>query len=117
MLQKALICLIGFLIFFFFLGLGRQLYSAMQSSKRLDAAADVFTKTQKKNLELKKKLAQSQSTAFIEEQARDKLNLARDGETVVVIPQEEIDRVVASYQTEPVVVVPNWKKWLALIFH
>jgi cell division protein FtsB len=117
MLRKAVIFAIVFLIFFFLMGIGRQVYNALGSAKRMDAAADNFAALQKKNQELKKQLAQSQSSTFIEEQARDKLNMARDGETVVIIAPEEVERIMRLYNPPQEPQIPNWQRWYNLIFH
>ncbi len=72
----------------------------------------------KKNQKLSLQLSQVRSQEFIEQQARDKLNLAKPQETVVVVPPDLVSRVatysgVISGQKEE---EPNWKKWVKLFF-
>ena len=71
---------------------------------------------EKENEQLQKKITKTQSDEFIEKQIRDKLGLVKEGEIVVVLPDEEILRGFA-----PKIVVeqdslpdPNWKRWLKL---
>ena len=100
-----------------FYGLGRQLFSSLRGSRRLEMETEDLVKLQKKNLELKSKLAEVGSLRFIETQIRDKLNLSREGETVIIIPQEEIDKVLALEKKEEEVKIPNWQGWLRLLWH
>ena len=67
--------------------------------------------------ELEEMLARVQSDLYKEQQARDKLNLARDGERIVILPDEEVlkrlsPRVIKKEQY--ILPDPNWKKWLDL---
>jgi len=71
---------------------------------------------EKENERLQKKITETQSDEFIEKQIRDKLGLVKEGEIVVVLPDEEILRSLA-----PKIEVeqdslpdPNWKRWLKL---
>lgn len=71
---------------------------------------------EKENERLQKKITETQSDEFIEKQIRDKLGLVKEGEMVVVLPDEEILRSLA-----PKIEVeqdslpdPNWKRWLKL---
>lgn len=98
-------------------GLGKQIYEALQAGKRLDQEVEAVVKLQQKNAELKKKLTESESLAFIEEQARNKLQFARLGESVIIIPQEVIDRIIEAEKPVHVVQVPNWQGWLKLFWH
>jgi cell division protein FtsB len=94
----------------------RQIYDALEVGKRVDLEIEDLGKLQKQNLELKKKLAQMETVGFLEQQARDKLNMAREGETVFIIPQEVLDQVLKVEKVEKVV-EPNWKGWLRLFWH
>lgn len=73
----------------------------------------------KKNQELSEQLAQVRSQEFVEEQARNKLNLARPNETVVVVPKDLVGQI-ATYsgqiKGENKPGIPNWKQWWNLFF-
>lgn len=74
---------------------------------------DALQELQEKNQELQKKLQLVQSPEFIEQEAREKLNLAKPGETVILIeqtPKETKDGQLPHLQ------VSNWKKWWNIFF-
>jgi|GEM_PF-2516487 len=48
-----------------------------------------------------------QGNAYIERIARDKLGLVKDGETIVLIGQQEADVTQKSTDTD----TPNWRQW------
>ncbi|KKQ65665.1 MAG: hypothetical protein US86_C0009G0033 [Candidatus Daviesbacteria bacterium GW2011_GWA2_38_24] len=97
-------------------GIVRQIYDALQSSKRLDAAADNFSKLQEENVRLKKRLTEVQEADFIEQQARNELNMVLPNETVVIIPEEELEKTVNLYKKVEPPKVPNYLKWLKLLW-
>lgn len=66
---------------------------------------------------LKDKLAEVQKYDFIEQTARDKLNLSQAGETVMVIPPEEVDKIIQEDQPTVVVKKSNWQGWIDLFLH
>ncbi len=73
-------------------------------------------KMKQENAQLEAQIAQTQGSAFIEKQIRDKLGLAKAGEAIVVLPSADILRKLA-----PQIPVeqnslpdPNWKQWLKL---
>lgn len=68
-------------------------------------------KEEQQNLIVRKK--QAVSTDRLEQVAYGKLGMAREGEEVIIIPQE-----LLGDSSKPVVVdqTPNWKKWVALFF-
>jgi 2-phospho-L-lactate guanylyltransferase (CobY/MobA/RfbA family) len=71
---------------------------------------------QRENRKLKRDLQEKESEEFIEKELRNKLNLAKKGEIVVVLPDEEILRKLAPERVEEEEALPdpNWKKWLKL---
>lgn len=97
--------------------LSRQVYDALRSGARLDQEVEELVKLQQKNSELKEKLTRTQTVKFIEEQTRDKLNMARAGETVMIIPQERIDQIVNLEKERKVEILLNWQGWLKLFWH
>lgn len=74
-------------------------------------AENKLSRVQEKQEELKRNLAKAQSSEYIEIQARDKLNLSREGETVVILPQ--ITPVIEMTPT-PSPSLANWEKWVNL---
>lgn len=117
MIKKSVFILIVLLVLTIFYSLARQIYESLQTGKRLDNQLEELSGLQHKNVELKKKLEKVQTPEFIEEQARNKLNLAKEGETVVIIPQEVLDKVLNLEQKAQGVKVPHWQGWLRLLWH
>lgn len=112
---------IGFLVLIVIFGLVainliRQTTDALQAGKRLDQAADELAKLQEKNRQLKNRLAEIQTIQFIEEQARNKLNLARPDETVVIIAQDQIAQVLKQNEPTTTPTLNNWQGWMRLFF-
>jgi len=72
----------------------------------------------RKNEELAKRLAETQSVEFVEAEIRNKLGLVKEGETVVILPDEETLRKLApNLLSEPETLPdPNWRRWLKLFF-
>lgn len=114
--KKLTIILIIFLLLALFYGLGKQIYSSLQSSKRLEIEIEAVDKLQKKNTQLKKKFQEVQTPQFIEREARDKLNFSRPNETVIIIPEEEIEKVLNAQKGVEEIKLPNWQGWLRLFF-
>ncbi len=70
------------------------------------------------NAGLEQAIAEAQSTSFIEKQVRDKLGLAKAGESIVILPDENTLRKLApqTLDEENLLPDPNWKKWEKLFF-
>ncbi len=71
-----------------------------------------YEKLKKRNIELKTDLLRKNDSLEIEKKARDKLNLGRKDETVVIL----------SYPTPiPTIITPspkpNWQQWVDLYFY
>lgn len=92
-----------------------QISDATKSSERLSQEADNLAQLQAQNKQLKEKLSQIQSDEFIEEQARNKLGLAKAGETVVIIPEERLKEVLGTTESAQIR-LPNWLGWWRLFF-
>jgi cell division protein FtsL len=98
-------------------GLSKQIVNALNASQRLDEETNKVTKLTQKNNQLKKELALSQSPDAIEKVARDELNMGKPGETVVVIPEELISKVIEEGKPKIEPKLPNWQGWLRLFIH
>jgi len=117
MFKKFLVIVIIIVALIILVGLVRQIASALGSDKRLDQVLEDVGKLERDNKELKKELAQAESLASIEEIARDDLNMSLPNETIVVVPESLIDRVV---NPPPEYVAPkpaNWEGWFRLFIH
>ncbi len=94
--------------------LTKQIISALESGKRLDQAVDKVTQLQSENRKLKQNLEKAEDIDTIEETLRDDLNMGLPNETIVVVPEELIQRTLESQKPPPEVKIPNWQGWLKL---
>ncbi len=100
------------LFFLLLYSLSKQIYDSLQAGKRLyDAQAQLQT-LEDNNLKLKSEFKNVSSLNFIEEQARDRMDLAKPNETVVIISQSELDKIMAQERKVPQVKLPYWQGWL-----
>jgi len=96
------------------------LLKSMQRAKNAESLIEKsqakLDKTKQEEKELQSKLEMTQSEAFIEEQLRDKLGLAKEGEIILVLPDDETLRKLAPImpKEEKVKPKPNYIKWLEL---
>lgn len=116
MVRKIAVIVGLILILGLFYSLGRQIYDSLQVNARLDQETEELSGLQKKNKELREKLAYTQTIKFVEMIARDKLNLARPNETIVIIPQAEIKKILGAWQEKKEEIIPNWQGWLRLFW-
>ena len=103
----SLLCLI------FIMSLVNSIRSLWEKGGIISQRQAVLTEKQGESAELTEKLTYVQSPQFIEKEARDKLNLSRQGEVVVVVP-EAVDSIEAESNLQSQ--LPNWEQWLRLFF-
>lgn len=96
----------------------RNLSRVVGARKRIENTQKRVEKLRQENAEIERRLAEVKGEEFIEKQLRDRLGLAKEGEIVVVLPDEEILRKVAPAATEEEEVLPDptWKRWLNLFY-
>src|SRR3990167_8811428 len=66
----------------------KRIHSFAQTSQKVQEAEDRLEKLRKENESLKNELKYKESNEFAEKEIRDKLGLVKEGEAIVVIPQE-----------------------------
>lgn len=112
---SLLIYLLGALII---LHLSKNLWGFYQASKRISREEEKIAKLVKENEELKGKLRYLRAEEFVEREARDKLGLSKEGETVVVIDEEVLGK--GSTRREGITSreskesLPVWREWVRL---
>jgi len=91
----------------------KRIHSFSQTSQKVQEAEDRLKALRKENEALKNELKYKESAEFAEKEIRDKLGLAKEGEAIVVIPEESGNQPQESenYDTRP-----NWQKWKDLFF-
>ena len=91
--------------------LTRSIISVINKRDVVRQTEEMRLEAQRENDELRRKLAESQTAEFIERQARNKLGLVKEGETVVIIEKPE-----AGANQLGVALETNWRLWWRLFF-
>ena len=91
------------------------IYNLWQKNDLVVKAKQDLEKEKKENRMLKKKLATVKQPQFVEEEARNKLFLAKPGEGIIMIPTD-YDRASRSANIKPTDTRPNWQKWWDTFF-
>jgi len=87
----------------------------LKASQRIKLMEEKVLKLEKKKKDLSAKYQYYQSPEFIEEEARNKLNMAKPGETIVVLPPN-LEELLGRSKESNDPSMPNWKKWWNLFF-
>ena len=94
-------------------GIIKSVYTLSQKQGIIAERQQVLTQLQEKNKQLQADLQEATSSAFIQQAARDKLGLVREGDTVVIMDKSQIVHPDTQY-TPPE--LPSWKQWWQLFF-
>lgn len=115
-LKKYINYLFIFLVILLTLSLVRSISKIKQAKEKIQEKEARIEKLRKENIEAEKRLEEVISQAYIEKQLRDSLGFAKEGEIVVVLPDEEIIKSIAPHfeTKEDILLEPNWKQWLNL---
>lgn len=90
------------------------IYNFWQKNDLLVKAKQDLDKEKQENVALKKKLTEVKEPQFVEEEARNKLFLAKPGEQIVILPSEK--KILSSQSAKKQDTRPNWQKWWELFF-
>jgi len=93
--------------------LSRDILRLLKSSDKMRLAEKKIEELQKESERLAQKKDYYQSDFFVEEEARNKLNMAKVGETVVILPPN-LKEVLGVKDSQPAKSLPNWRQWLNL---
>ena len=93
--------------------LSRDILKLFKAFDEMKLAEKKVEELQKEGESLAQKKDYYQSEFFVEEEARDKLNMAREGETVVILPPN-LKEVLGLKDNQPAKSLPNWRQWLNL---
>lgn len=111
MKRKIILVLVILAGIYFAFSLTKQIWSLWQGRARLEDTQKIYQKAEEENRQLKNDLAYKESDEFVEKEAREKLNFAREGEEIAILPiREEIEKEEEKEE------IPNWRKWLKLLF-
>jgi len=87
----------------------------LKAGQKIKVMEERVLRLEERKKELSSKYQYYQTPEFIEEEARNKLNMAKPGETIVILPPNLSELLNHSKaKTEPS--LPNWRKWWNLFF-
>jgi len=112
----AMLLLIVVLVGIYFVRSTSKVFSAQD---RLDQTKSRLEEVKREQEKIKKELSYIESDFYKDKQARDMLGLVKEGEIVVVMPEDEILRRLSprrGNEEETSLPEPNWKKWFNLFF-
>lgn len=119
-LEKKFGKLLGYvsflLIFLMGISIARNISRVFVIRKEVEKQRERVVKIEAENKRIEEEITKAQKPEFIEKQVRDKLGLVKEGEAVVVVPDEETLRKLAPQinSQEDYLPDPTWKKWLKL---
>lgn len=117
MRQKIITFIISLVGIGLIVSFSRDIYVLWQKGKEIGKAERELEKAKIKNEDFKKRLSYVQTDEFIEKEAREKLGLGKEGETVLILPEnfaeslkkEEVEMVLPEDKA-------NWERWRDLFF-
>jgi len=107
---QVLIIVIGIVLI---VSLSRSILKMFRAKDELKLAEQKIEELQKEAAILTEKKDFYQSEEFIEQEARNKLNMVKEGETVVVLPPN-LKELLGGRENQPQILLPNWRQWLNL---
>jgi cell division protein FtsB len=112
LILRIVLFIVGLFIIF---GLSRSLFDLWHRRDIVVERKNALEAVEAENLRLKKDLEESQTPEFIEKQAREKLNLAKPDEVVVIVAKATVSGTFvqgAGKGDEK----PSWRVWWELFF-
>ena len=95
------------------IGIVRSVYTLSQKKWIMVERRQVLTQLTDRNQQLQQELKEATGPAFIEQAARDKLGLVKQGETVVIMDKSQI---LNANNQQNLLELPSWKQWWQLFF-
>jgi cell division protein FtsB len=118
-ISKIATVFIVFLCILLGLSVLRNLGTILSTNKEIALARQKLSEIEAKNKELEKQKLIVESPSYKEKLIRDQLGFAKEGETVLILPDNEIleklSPIIAQDESEEAKVY-NWQKWLKLLF-
>ena len=111
-LVRYLVLILGLVMSF---TLTRGVWRLYRAGDRVEVAELQLKELEAENARLRQQRDYYQSQEFIEQQARDKLNMGKEGETVVILP-ENVGELLDSPTKVRVEEIPVWRQWVNLFF-
>ena len=95
--------------------LAKDFNKVVSGFKRIDETGVRLKDVQAQNQELKKKLVSVQTDYYKEKVIREKLNMQRPGETVVVLADKTTDKENTVQAENEASTIPVWQRWWSLV--
>ena len=95
--------------------LSRDLFQLLGKKERVVKTEEEIKELKAQKEVLERKLEYAESEEFVEKEAREKLNMAKEGEVVVVLP-EGLELISQRLEVGKDEDLANWQKWLNLFF-
>ena len=112
--------LVTYLIFIFIIllivGLIKDIWQLSHADDRVKQVEEKLAKAKQEKQEFNDKLKYYQSEEFLETQIRDKLQMVKPGETIVVLPEEITNTSDEIKPPKDMKELSNWQKWLKLFW-
>ena len=107
--------LIGSILIAIILGVNsaRKILSFRGTSEKVSEVEQRLEDLKRENVSLKNELEYKKSDEFKEEEIRNRLGLAREGETVVIVPKND-EGLTTNDESKSK--KANWEKWRVLFF-
>jgi len=105
--------------FILIINLGRDIWRLIKAEERLIQAEEKLEQVKQDNKELEEVKEHYQSDAFLEKQIRNKLQMAKPGEKIIILPEAITQEEISSFSGQLVDAqerreAANWEKWLGL---
>jgi len=116
---KAVLKLVLLLVLFLFiLGLCRNLWGLWHAGGRLEKAEEKVEELEAENAKLLGEKERFESGQFLEEQARNKLFMAKKDEVVLILPESATSDEEEVFKEEELEVEEKevWQKWLEIFW-
>lgn len=104
------------------ISLGKETYRKRQIQKEISGLQSQIDKLGQENSDMENLISYLSSREFQEKEAREKLNLQKDDEKMIVLrkdavqPGNQPENNTSSSQTPPEDNSPNWQKWWKYFF-
>jgi cell division protein FtsB len=111
-LFRIIVILIGLVLV---INLSRNILKLLKAGDRISLAERKLAELEKKNQQLAEQKEYYQSEDFVEQEARNKLNMARPGEAIVILPPN-VKELLGKTESKSTSGSANWEMWWKLFF-
>lgn len=107
----TLLLLVAFVLFI--TSLTQTIMKIRKMNKEVASRENQLERLKKEEEELKKKYEEITSSEYMEKQLRNQLNLAKENEIILILPEDEILKKLVPSDIEETAydIRPNWRKW------